>query len=234
MRPRLLLDRTVNHRVALQALLHGEGFPAGRLVAAKGSQLLVERPNVALQVEDRGKGPAAALPRTQQTCAALEVHALVLLQKPRVPEDFGATVAAHLNTVPLLPMFQVLRPGFGDEFAVQLLAWVSSVHLFVPLKATGEGEAPGAARLRALVRWQGVMLLAHVRTQLFVFAKLQMTAVHLTRVAPPLVRVMHASLVPDAVGVGCERFIAAVHGALERPVAAVMELVPRQVISGGE
>lgn len=78
------------------------------------------------------------------------------------------------------------------------------------------------------------MLLAHVRTQLFVFTKLQLTAVHLTRVSHRLVRVMHASLVPDAVGVGCERFVAAVHDARERPLAAVVELVPRQVISGGE
>lgn len=224
----------MDHRVALQALLHGKGLPAGRLLAAEGSQLLVERSNVALQVEDRGEGPAAAIPRTHQACAALKVHALVLPQEPRVPEDFGATVAAHLEPVSLFSVFQVLRPGFADEVAVRLLARVASVHLFVSFKAAGEGETPRAVRLRALVRRQGVVLLAHVQTQLFVFAKFQLTAVHLTRVAPPLVPVMHAALVPDAVGVGCERFVAALHGALERPVAAVVELVPRQVISGGE
>lgn len=228
--------------MALQALLHGEGLPAGRLVAAEGSQLLVERPDVALQVEHRGKGPAAALPRTQQARAALEVHALVLPQEPRVPEDFVAAVAAHLEPVPLLAVLQVpllavlqvLRPGLGDELAVRLLARVASVHLLVPLQAAGEGEAPGAAWLRALVGRQGVVLLAHVRAQLFVFTEHQMTAVHLARVAPRLVRVMRASLVPDAVGVSGERFVAAVHGALEGPVAAVVQLVPGQVVSGDE
>lgn len=139
--PGLLLDGTVDHQVALQALLHGEGLPAGRLVATEGSQLLVEGPNVALQVEGRGEGSAAALPRTQQAYAALEVHALVLPQEPRVPEDFGATFAAHLEPVPLFPVFQVLSPGFGDEVTVRLLARVASVYLFVPLETAGEGEA---------------------------------------------------------------------------------------------
>lgn len=234
LRPGLLLDWVVDHRVALQALLHGEGLPAGWLVAAERPQLLVEGPDVALQVEVLGEGPAAALPRTQQAHAGLGVHALVLLQEPRVSEDFVATVAAHLEPVSLLPVLQVLRPGLGDEVAVRLIARVASVHLLVALQAAGEGEAPGAAWLRALVGWQGVVLLAHVRSQLLVFAKFQPTAFHLARVATPLVRAVHAALVPDAVGVGGERLAAAVHGAPEGPVATVTELVPRQVIGGGK
>lgn len=212
----------MDHRVALQTLLHCKGLPTGWLVAAEGPQLLVEGPDVALQVEGFGEGPAAALPWTQQAFAGLGVHALVLPQEPRVSKDFGATVAAHLEPVPLLPVLQVLRPGLGDEVAVRLLARVASVHLLVPLQATGEGETPGAARLRALVGRHGVVPLTHVRSQLLVFAKFQLTAVHLARVAHPLARAVHAALVPDAVGVGGERLAAAVHGAPEGPLAVVV------------
>lgn len=119
--------------MTLQALLHGEGLPTTGLVAVEGTQLLVEGPDVALQVKRLCKGPAAALPRTQQACAALRVHALVLLQKPRVPEDLGATVTAHLESVQLLSVLQVFSPGLGDKVAIRLLARVASVHLLVPL-----------------------------------------------------------------------------------------------------
>lgn len=45
--------------MALQTLPHGKGFPAASMGAREGAQLLVEGPDVALQVEGAGERPLA-------------------------------------------------------------------------------------------------------------------------------------------------------------------------------
>lgn len=76
----------------MEALFHGEPLPAAHLSANKGPQLLVERADVALQVEDFGEGPATARVGAQEDRASVRVNALMLLQEPGVAEDFAALV----------------------------------------------------------------------------------------------------------------------------------------------
>lgn len=171
----------MGHAVTLQALLHGEGLPTARVGAGEGPQLLVEGADVALQVEDGGEGPATSLPGALVNNARVRVHVLVLLQEPGVPEHLAALVTLEHAPVLLLPVLQVLGPRLGREAAAPLLAGVASVHLLVPLQLAGEGEAHLAAFVRAPVRRQLRVLLAHVRLELLVLLELEPAAVERAR-----------------------------------------------------
>lgn len=76
----------------MEALFHGELSPAADVGADVGPQLLVERADVALQVEHFGEGPAAAHVGTQEDHTGVCVDALVLLQEPGVTEHFAALI----------------------------------------------------------------------------------------------------------------------------------------------
>lgn len=84
--------RVVHDAVTMEALFHGELLPTPRVSANIGPQLLVERANVALQVEHFGERPATAHVGTQEDHPCVSVNALVLLQEPGVTEHFAALV----------------------------------------------------------------------------------------------------------------------------------------------
>lgn len=223
----------VDYAVALEALSHGEGFAAARVGAGEGPLLLVEGVDVALQVEERGEGPVAAVPGAPEDHSCVRVDGLVLLQEPHVFEDLAALVTPQADPVLLLPVLQELSPGLPCEAAALLFAGVSSVHLFMPLQPAGEGEPHLAAFIRALVGGQLRVLLTHVGFQLLVLLELHPAAVLLTHVHPSLLAV-DAAHVSGQVAVGGEGLRAAVRGAAERLHPAVGERVSAQVVRAAE
>lgn len=78
--------------VTVEALFHGEPSPTADVSANIGPQLLVERANVALQVEHFGERPATAHVGAQEDHTGVGVNALMLLQEPGVTEHFAALV----------------------------------------------------------------------------------------------------------------------------------------------
>lgn len=78
--------------VTMEALFHGELSATAYVSANIGPQLLVERADVALQVEHFGEWPATAHVGTQEDHACVSVNALMLLQEPGVAEHFAALI----------------------------------------------------------------------------------------------------------------------------------------------
>lgn len=76
----------------MEALFHGELSPTANVSANIGPQLLVERADVALQVEHLGERPAAACVGTQEDHTCVGVNALMLLKEPGVTEHFAALI----------------------------------------------------------------------------------------------------------------------------------------------
>lgn len=219
--------------VSLEAPFHGERLAAAFVSADKLAHILVEGADVALQVEESGVRPAAALSGTTEDHSHLRVDVLVLVQEPGVPELLAALITPDNTPVVLLPVLQELRPGPPREGATFLLARVPPVHLLVSLQLAGEGESHLAAFKGALVRRLLSVLLTHVRVQLFVLPEFKSAAVVLADVLLAVLA-MNAAGVSLQVGVGGEGLRAAFYGAEKRLRPGVTELVPRQVVLGAE
>lgn len=84
--------RVMHDAVTMEALFHGELSATAYVSANIGPQLLVERADVALQVEHFGERPATAHVGTQEDHACVSVNALMLLQEPGVAEHFAALI----------------------------------------------------------------------------------------------------------------------------------------------
>lgn len=133
----------------------------------------------------------------------------------------------------LLAVIQEVGPGLPGEAAALLRARVTSVDLLMPLQFARKGEPHFTTVVGALVRRQLGVLLTHVGFELFVLLELESTAVEPAHVLLP-VRTVYAADVPGPIGVGCEGFLAAVHGAAKRLHATVAEVMPGQVILATE
>lgn len=129
------------------------------------------------------------------------------------------------------PVGQVIRPRLPGEGAARLGAGVAAVHLLVALEFTGEAEPHGAALGRAPVLGQVRVLLAHVGLQQLVLPELQAAALVRTEVSA---RAVAAADVALPVGVGGESLGAALHGAGERFVSVVDQLMTRQMVRAAE
>lgn len=212
--------------MTLEALVHGERLPTAGVGADEGSVLLVEGADVALQVEGSGERPVTGIPGTFEDHSHFRVDVLMLLQKPGVPEHSATLLTLQGDSMLLLPVLHVLSPGLPCEITALLFAGVPSMHLLVTLQFAGEAESHLAAFISALIRGQLSVLLTHVRFEQFVLLELEAAALKLADVFPRL-QAVDAADVSGPVCVGGEGLRAAVHGAPERLLSAVTELVPR-------
>lgn len=88
--------------MTLEALIHGKGLPTASVGAGKGTQILVEGANMALQAKSCGEGPVTAFSGTFKDRPGLRVDVLMLPQKPGVPEHLAALLTPQKSPVLLL------------------------------------------------------------------------------------------------------------------------------------
>lgn len=165
----LLLVGVVHDGVPAETLLHGEGSAAAGLRAHERALLLVERENVALEVEHGGVGPAAALPGTAAHVPLGGVRLRVLPQVILAFKCSPADAARERLFMSFSHVFQKLCPCFCHKRTF-FLTNIAFVDLPVPLQAAGGSEVFPASVVGTLEqRFVGVLAL--VGFQLLVFLK---------------------------------------------------------------
>lgn len=149
----------MHNSMPAEALLHGKCLAAAGVLTHERAPLLVEREDVALEVEHGGVGAAAAFPGAPTRVPLRGVNSHMLLQEILALKRLLAHVTCYVLFMGFSHMFQKLCPCFCHKRTF-FLTHIALVDLPVSLQTAGRGKVFSTSFMGTLERrFVGVLAL---------------------------------------------------------------------------